>query len=603
MMRRSGPAVVVAVLALLWCGQVQANWEVTYQFPGGLTTLGISHPAPHKAWAIGLNEATSSNQIYNTVDGGFTWSLQYSGMDLAIFLLDIDMVTENVGFIAGGKMIGFPSEGVGAFTLDGGATWNPIRQLYTLVMYQSVFALDTQHVWLTGMWSWGGTEGVQRSTNGGMTWAPSEIGDYVARYTYFINPMEGWLSCGIWPDEAEPTPTWVAGDQGGGSYVYKRFEHDPYPLKVPYPLPRRRANDYEAQIFHTTDGGATWELQWEDYGNFYLNDLYFIDDQVGFVAAEANLTSTIYKTTDGGVTWTRTNYPSENDHGLMDVEFVSSFEGWATGFGPGFLGQPESAILHTTDGGQTWIREPIEVLSGIMYVSFFDRHRGFTTGGNNLQISRILRYDDGFYGEGTPEPTDTPTPPPPTNTPGPPTDTPTATPVVTATEAPPTETPTPAGTEPATATPTATMTPTPTPGGGPTSTPQPGATDTPGVSPTPGELPTGCHLFLNAELFVAGDPFILDAVVVNEEAVVLDVYEYILLDVWGEYYFWPTWTQVPDSVHRVLDPHTSSEQEILNFTWPAGAGSAAGLRFIGALVDQEAMEIVGVYTEVEFGFM
>jgi len=187
----------------------------------------------------------------------------------------------------------------------------------------------------------------------------------------------------------------------------------------------------------------------------------------------------------------------------------------------------------------------------------------------------------------------------PTNTPEfqTPTATPTSRPTFT-----PTETPTITATPTSTATlpPTSTPTPTATTGPGtPTYTPYPTETSTPepGETPTPFATPEcdflGVHLWMPAHAFAPNDPCMLNAEICNPGSPMSAVPFHVILDVYGAYYFGPTWTQ--DFAYWQLDVDTGFiEMTIIPlFLWPQGAGSARDLAFYSGLTDQEITTLVG----------
>ncbi len=201
-------------------------------------------------------------------------------------------------------------------------------------------------------------------------------------------------------------------------------------------------------------------------------------------------------------------------------------------------------------------------------------------------------------------PVDTPTPAPPTNTP---TITPTRTPTV-----PFTPTPTRTPTVPFTATPTRTPTVPPTatytaaPTTPPTMTPTlpPQPTDTPtGPTATPTEGPTTLtvDLTLSQTMFHGGDQFLLMRKVINPgPELTLD--EWIILDVYSNYWFYPTWTQEPQCVLTTCPAYDEAEMNVFDFEWPTVEGSANDLKFWAAMLDPSTSTLVGNYDMVSFGY-
>jgi len=143
--------------------------------------------------------------------------------------------------------------------------------------------------------------------------------------------------------------------------------------------------------------------------------------------------------------------------------------------------------------------------------------------------------------------------------------------------------------------PSATPGPSPTPGPTlpatprPTATPSPVPTATP--SPTPTTGPPRVRIETNRAFYTAGDPFLLTLKLFNpgpERAVDL----YVLLEVSGVYWFWPSWTRNVDFQSRTLPAGYYRSETLLSFTWPQGAGARDGLRFWAALVAPGTADLI-----------
>ncbi|MBN2055178.1 hypothetical protein JW905_09665 [bacterium] len=154
-------------------------------------------------------------------------------------------------------------------------------------------------------------------------------------------------------------------------------------------------------------------------------------------------------------------------------------------------------------------------------------------------------------------------------------------------------------------------TPTPRPA---TATPPPGTPTwalptetppmTPPATPTPGGQPDTVvlDLVLNQDMFHANDPFVLGRRAWNPGPV-LTLEEWIVLDVYGAYWFWPDWTMTPDSALVTLPSREYVYDVRLQFQWPEGDyGSLTGLLFWGAFIEPGTANLVGEYDWVTFGF-
>ena len=90
-----------------------------------------------------------------------------------------------------------------------------------------------------------------------------------------------------------------------------------------------------------------------------FRDVFFLDAATGWVAGPS-----IYKTTDGGTNWTK--QLGDGNTEFAAISFADTQNGWATGF--------NNLVLHTTDGGQSWIAQnvgapPVTAITGVSAIS------------------------------------------------------------------------------------------------------------------------------------------------------------------------------------------------------------------------------------------
>jgi hypothetical protein len=172
----------------------------------------------------------------------------------------------------------------------------------------------------------------------------------------------------------------------------------------------------------------------------------------------------------------------------------------------------------------------------------------------------------------------------------------------------PTDTPLPTETPLPTDTPAPTETPLPSPTPEATSTALP--TTTPAITPTATPaVDLGVTLEMPATYFRPGDTCGLQATLGNPGAPLTAVPLFVLLDVAGNYWAWPSWQQLTppltENVHyKLVDvPTGSTELEIIpTFTWPDVQGSLEGITFIGAMVDPAFTGLIGDAGTFTFGY-
>ncbi len=123
-----------------------------------------------------------------------------------------------------------------------------------------------------------------------------------------------------------------------------------------------------------------------------------------------------------------------------------------------------------------------------------------------------------------------------------------------------------------------------------------------------GEL--GVRLELSTTMVHPGDPFWFNGYLCNPGPSKTDVPVCFALEVFGEYWFWPSWTHYapPDALgfdYHVFDvPVGETEVLVVSpFTWPdTGDTEVTGLHFYGAMLDAGMNSILGELGIVEWGY-
>jgi photosystem II stability/assembly factor-like uncharacterized protein len=140
-------------------------------------------------------------------------------------------------------------------------------------------------------------------------------------------------------------------------------------------------------LLSTSDSGRSWskhELKWDTliqrivkdsgYVEPNLNAIYFSSPEIGWIVGEFGL---ILHTRDGGQTWIPQRYGSELPQ-LYAVKFLDDRRGWAVG--------QAGNLMQTSDGGQHWSAVELETKRDLYHVSL-DRERGVIVGDGVVLVS------------------------------------------------------------------------------------------------------------------------------------------------------------------------------------------------------------------------
>ena len=142
-----------------------------------------------------------------------------------------------------------------------------------------------------------------------------------------------------------------------------------------------------ALAFKTTDGGRTWEKAFLQTSatcsiNLRCNDIclkniYFFDDQVGWIAGEGPL---LLCTNDGGKKWDERNIGKDFVN-LNDVAFFSKDAGLVVG--------ESGTLCSTKDGGKTWTGHDDITTKSLMRIHIIDDKKALIVG-----LEGIVLYTD-----------------------------------------------------------------------------------------------------------------------------------------------------------------------------------------------------------------
>jgi photosystem II stability/assembly factor-like uncharacterized protein len=196
-------------------------------------------------------------------------------------------------------------------------------QQYTGLEVLKFASTDANHLWASTSRGY-----VLWTDNGGQTWNPVDAGS-----------VWGAVLHGV--DFADNLNGWTGGEAGTGGI-----------------------------LFHTTDGGRTWQQQFDGSGQRIFAVEVLSPNTVIIVGGGTQFTIA-RRSTDAGKTWI-TMPVSLNDAMFLDVFFLDARTGWIVG--------SQGGIAKTTDGGDTWTVQPAPSNWGLKRVHFADPNNGWTGG-------------------------------------------------------------------------------------------------------------------------------------------------------------------------------------------------------------------------------
>ena len=308
------------------------------------------------------------------------------------FFLGLYFINSNKGWVVGRKRPeNDQNRGIVCITENGGESW-------TEVLVPEV--TDLEHVYFFNQRigiAINNAYGPMRTTDGGNTWQ--------------LTPISMWALRGIAVDEANSVwgvRSWGEGtflinsnDQGATWQVLENSrindELTPYFLAIGALKPQNiiMAGQYQPGgflgsrkdhlILHTINGGNSWEeifLPEEllPYGE-YIDCVKFIDDLHGWIGCDYR---TIIHTIDGGTTWVKQELGIGNDS-IYSIDAIDENHAIAV--------TSNAAILVTKNGGEQWeeILAPSTLTHRLIRVQYLESNFAYALGQAAVLKAKISR--------------------------------------------------------------------------------------------------------------------------------------------------------------------------------------------------------------------
>ncbi|HEU4700682.1 MAG TPA: hypothetical protein VFS40_15970 [Gemmatimonadales bacterium] len=243
----------------------------------------------------------------------------------------------------------------------------------------------------------------QASSRSGPTLTPQSSGtDKLLISVSAVNQRVAWAAGdgGTFTVTTDGGATWRAGVVPGAEGLQFR-DVEGVSAKEAYLL--SIGNGTDSRIYHTTDGGQTWELQFENQDPAAFYDCFaFWTPNRGYAFSDAVDGRFPVLRTTNGETWQDIgdNLPAaqEGEAGFSSGGTCTAVQGgkrgWIVTGGPG-----QARVLLTTDGGDTWTAYPTPIetqatpegAAGAFSIDFRDPNHGILAGGDLVRESEVLQ--------------------------------------------------------------------------------------------------------------------------------------------------------------------------------------------------------------------
>lgn len=349
------------------CGQdLGSNWTPVFE-ADSLLLIELDSWDSLNCIVVGRQGLGVGSLAWRTSDGGQTWrevhrdpflsqeeytSVTCFGHDVAI----ASMAKGNYGSDSGGFL---------RKTRDGGQTWETLR-----VHYQPTFIPFSMYDTLSGC-GIAGALTLWATSDGGYTWDSLELArppGWVGGWVHDVQCLAPGRFLCCWRGPSSFPNTFALSVDTGRTWEYYPLAPDTVNKVVigsvsfvdtlrGWAVGNRRiwGLRFQAYIFRTTDGGRSWETQFNGIigDSATVSDVEFADALNGLVVSDAF----VLRTTDGGETWKEEGYTPEGFRQVqlarLAVDYTAGHSGLIlSAFSPVVLGYLPTSGVRTKEEGE-----------------------------------------------------------------------------------------------------------------------------------------------------------------------------------------------------------------------------------------------------------
>ncbi len=317
------------------------NWRNTFDDPTGLVGItGTSWDGPQTAFASGVGWILGPQSIWRSQDGGESWSGVW-GQSAFSWMTTLQVPEPDVVIAVG--------------------YWTQ----FLVTKYGMLYSSNGGNSWTKRAWSF---------NNYPDTAWPTCLD--------FVNGDEGFIAGGRWPWDSAAT-------------------HLGRPAGIGMPENLTAATPtWEAMVEGTLNAGQSWTTLFQQTG-WTVTGIDFVNRNegwiVGYYSYSPNQTGPylghIFHTDDGGASWEEQNYANSSEVALFNVQMFNRREGWAVGHNDGAANR-RAQLYHTVDGGASWSLSSYHVNCDPRGMDFVDESEGWVSGFYSSSQGRYLHYSD-----------------------------------------------------------------------------------------------------------------------------------------------------------------------------------------------------------------
>lgn len=323
---------MLIAVAVLCPTPARAQWTWT-ELPNAPFTgrhNDVFFVTPNEGWIV-----NGDGEIIQTLDGGETWSLQYQKANA--HFRTIGFVSDQRGWAGnvGNGEFGATDTNPIYETADGGATWSPVLSfggdtpvgICGINIVSETIAVAVGRV--------RGPAFFARTEDGGQSWTGKSMAGHAAGLidVHFFTPDSG-LAVGLTNQDHEQSRGIVLATSDGGETWTERFVTSrlgEWAWKISFPtrnvgyVSLQRNSRTPIFFLKTTDGGQTWEEKLFSSSYYFVQGIGFISENIGWIGGNSSFPT--YVTTDGGDTWASADFGSR----VNRLRFIGDTLGFAVG--------------------------------------------------------------------------------------------------------------------------------------------------------------------------------------------------------------------------------------------------------------------------------